>query len=189
MSPQVPAPPQGIDKEARGLIDLYAQAAEHTRDPGRRLAYLEKVALLWAELCGWYALPGPLTLTDVRIRGFFGAGVEVLVRRGQLILRVLTPVPVLYRGFVLRPADEQDPYLFRIDLAEYEMGSILVAFSRQADAGPMAVHLEAPMPLSLHMQSSTTNPRRWAQGALGALAVAGTATAVRRRRRPHEGVE
>ena len=77
---------------------------------------------------------------------------------------------------------------FRIDLAEYEMGSILVAFSRASDAGPMTVHLEAPMPLSLHKQPSTTNPRRWAQGALGALAVAGTATAVRRRRRPHEGV-
>ena len=143
---------------------------------------------LWEDLCGWYALPGPLTLTDVRIRGFFGAGVEVLVRRGELVLRVLTPVPVLYRGFVLRPADEQDPYLFRIDLSAYGMGSILVAFSRASDAGPMAVHLEAPMPLSLHKQPSATNPRRWTQGALGALAVAGTATAVRRRRRPHEGV-
>jgi len=139
----------------------------------------------WGELCGWYALPGPLTLTDVRVRGFFGAGIEVLVRRGQLVVRVLTPVPVLYRGFVLRPADEQDPYLFRIDLSQYGMGSILVAFSRQSDAGPMAVHLEAPMPLSLHKQPSTTNPRRWAEGALGvaAASILGRGAVRRRRRR------
>jgi CubicO group peptidase (beta-lactamase class C family) len=82
---------------------------------------------IWEELCGWYALPGPLTLTDVRVRGFFGAGIEVMVRRGELVLRVLTPVPVLYRGFPLRPDDEQDPYVFRIDLSEYGIGSILVA--------------------------------------------------------------
>jgi hypothetical protein len=140
---------------------------------------------IWEELCGWYALPGPLTLTDVRIRGFFGAGIEVLVRRGELVGRLLTPVPVLYRGFVLRPDDEQDPYLFRIDLSAYGIGSILVAFSRASDAGPMAVHLEAPMPWSLHKQSSTTNPRRWAEGALGvaAASILGRGAVRRRRRR------
>jgi hypothetical protein len=64
------------------------------------------------------------------------------------------------------------------------MGSILVAFSRQADAGPMAVHLEAPMPWSLHKQPSATNPRRWAEGALGvATAPILARKAVRRRRR------
>jgi hypothetical protein len=27
-----------------------------------------------ADLCGWYALPGPPTLTDVRVRGFSAPG-------------------------------------------------------------------------------------------------------------------
>jgi CubicO group peptidase (beta-lactamase class C family) len=139
---------------------------------------------LWEELCGWYALPGPPTLTDVRVRGFFGAGMEVLVRHGELVVRVLTPVPVLYRGFVLHPDDEQDPYLFRIDLSQYGMGSILVAFDRESDTGPMAIHLEAPMPWSLHKQPSTTNPRRWAAGALGVAAASILGRkGVRRRRR------
>src|SRR5690606_34440839 len=38
--------------EVRGLIELYAQAAQTTRDAGRRVAYLEKVAVLWEELVG-----------------------------------------------------------------------------------------------------------------------------------------
>jgi CubicO group peptidase (beta-lactamase class C family) len=138
---------------------------------------------IWGDLCGWYYLPGPLT--DARARGMLGAGIEVLVRRGELVMRTLTPVPVLYRGFVLHPDDEQDPYVFRIDLSEYGIGSIRVAFSRQADAGPMAVHLEAPMPLSAHKQPSTTNPRRWAEGALGvaAASILGRGAVRRRRRR------
>ncbi len=38
------------DASARALIDLYAQAAEQSSDPGRRIAYLEKVAFLWEDL-------------------------------------------------------------------------------------------------------------------------------------------
>ena len=41
-----PAPTEGFDREVRGLIELYSQAAQSTRDAGRRVAYLEKVALL-----------------------------------------------------------------------------------------------------------------------------------------------
>ena len=37
----------------------------------------------WADLCGWYSLPGPVT--DVRARGFIGAGVEVFVRGSRSI--------------------------------------------------------------------------------------------------------
>jgi CubicO group peptidase (beta-lactamase class C family) len=44
---------------------------------------------IWGGICGWYYLPGPLT--DVRLRTIAGAGVEVFVRRGQLVLRFLTP--------------------------------------------------------------------------------------------------
>jgi lipopolysaccharide biosynthesis regulator YciM len=41
---------EGGDASTRALVDLYAQAAEQTSDPGRRVAYLEKVAFLWEDL-------------------------------------------------------------------------------------------------------------------------------------------
>jgi tetratricopeptide (TPR) repeat protein len=47
-----PAPTEAFDREVRGLIELYSQAAVTTRDTGRRIAYLEKVAVLWEELVG-----------------------------------------------------------------------------------------------------------------------------------------
>lgn len=47
-----PAPTESFDREVRALIELYAQAAQSARDNGRRVAYLEKVAMLWEELVG-----------------------------------------------------------------------------------------------------------------------------------------
>ncbi len=47
-----PAPSEVLDHEARGLVDLYAQAVESARDPGRKVAYLEKIALMWEEVVG-----------------------------------------------------------------------------------------------------------------------------------------
>jgi tetratricopeptide (TPR) repeat protein len=40
------------DAGGRALVELYAQAAEQSQDPGRKAAYLEKVGLLWEELLG-----------------------------------------------------------------------------------------------------------------------------------------
>ena len=47
-----PTPSERVDGEARSLLELYAQAAMHTRDPARKVAYLEKTALLWEDLLG-----------------------------------------------------------------------------------------------------------------------------------------
>lgn len=47
-----PAPSETVDGDARALVDLYAQAAEHAHDPGRKIAYLEKIALVWEDLIG-----------------------------------------------------------------------------------------------------------------------------------------
>lgn len=47
-----PAPTETFDREVRALIELYAQAAQSTRDAGRRVAYLEKIANLWEEQVG-----------------------------------------------------------------------------------------------------------------------------------------
>jgi tetratricopeptide (TPR) repeat protein len=40
------------DTGTRSLVELYAQAADHSRDRGRKVAYLERVAVLWEELLG-----------------------------------------------------------------------------------------------------------------------------------------
>lgn len=134
---------------------------------------------VWGDICGWYQLSA--RLTDARLRGMIGAGVEVFVRGGQLTLRYLSPIPALYRGFQLHPDDEKDPYVFRIDLSEFGIGSVRVVFSNDPGGATTQVHLDL-MPVTLHKQPATLNPRWWVSGALGALSVFTAASVVRRRR-------
>ncbi len=136
---------------------------------------------IWNDLCGWYDLPAGRT--DTRSRATVGLGAEVVVRGGQLTLRLLSPIPALYRGFALHPDDEKDPFVFRIDASKFEIGTTRVIFSREPRRGTMRVHLEV-MPLSLEKRPASKNPRLWITGALGALALAASVVAVRRRR-PH----
>jgi CubicO group peptidase (beta-lactamase class C family) len=141
---------------------------------------------LWGDLCGWYRFSAHPTDPA---RFAIGAGAEVVVRRGQLMLRALSPIPALYRGFPLHPDDAQDPYVFRIELPWFGIGTGRVIFSREPGVGTTAVHLDFA-PLSFQKEPAGKNPRVWVIGARGALAVATTATAVRRRRRrPYEGVQ
>ena len=142
---------------------------------------------LWGELCGWYGFRG--SFRDVQ--RWFVAGAEVVVRRGQLMLRALSPIPAVNRGLVLHPDDDQDPYVFRIDLSEFGLGTPRVVFSHEPGLATTAVHLESPPALvSFDKQPATKNPRVWATGALGAVAAASAATAIgRRRRRPDQGME
>jgi CubicO group peptidase (beta-lactamase class C family) len=134
---------------------------------------------IWGELCGWY--PVSAQLTDNQARGIAGLGAEVFVRRGQLTLRALSPIPAVYRGFVLHPDDDRDPYVFRIDLSQFGLGSARIVFSGEPGAGTTRIHTDM-FPLSLQKQPANQNPRLWITGALGALAVTATAAAVRRRR-------
>jgi hypothetical protein len=93
------------------------------------------------------------------------------------------------RGLVLHPDDDQDPYVFRINLSDVGLGTPRVVFSREPGVGTTAVYLEsAPALLSFDKQPAARNPRRWATGALGAAAVGTAATAVRRRRKGIRGV-
>jgi CubicO group peptidase (beta-lactamase class C family) len=138
---------------------------------------------LWSDLCGWYSFRG--SLRDVQ--KWFVAGAEVSVRRGQLTLRVLSPIPALNRGLPLQPDDDEDPDVFRIDLSRFGIGTSRVIFSREPGVGTTAVHLDFA-PLSFDKQPAARNPRRWATGALGAVAVGTAATAVRRRRKGIRGV-
>jgi CubicO group peptidase (beta-lactamase class C family) len=129
---------------------------------------------LWGDLCGWYWLPGPLT--DVRVRAMMGAGAEVFVRDGQLMLRFLTPVPMLYRGLPLCPDAEEDPYVFRISLGGVGMRGV---FSQDGGGATTQLHLDL-MPLTLYKQPAALNPRNWLTGALAGGAVIAGAHVVRR---------
>ena len=134
---------------------------------------------IWGDLCGWYRFS---TYPGDPAKFAIGAGAEVVVRRGQLMIRALSPIPALYKGFVLHPDDHKDPYVFRIALPWFGIGTGRVIFSREPGVGTTALHLDFA-PLSFQKQTARTNPRLWATGALGALAVATTASAVRRRSR------
>ena len=131
---------------------------------------------VWGEICGWYGARAQPT--DMMAWSWMGAGARVVVRRGRLMLRALSPIPALYRGVVLHPDDEHDPYVFRIDLSEHGMGTAKVVFGREAGAGTTA-HLEMP-PLTLVKRPASKSPRLWITGA---LAGAATAMAVGRRRK------
>jgi CubicO group peptidase (beta-lactamase class C family) len=129
----------------------------------------------WAELCGWYGMaPGPLTNAFYRLA--FGAGVEVAVRRGHLMLLPISPIPALRRGFRLHPDDAADPYVFRVDLATtWGKGTHRVAFRSEVSDDAATMCLEG-MGLSLRQRPKALNPRRWA---IGGLVVGGSAAALR----------
>ncbi|HET9647344.1 MAG TPA: serine hydrolase domain-containing protein [Microlunatus sp.] len=98
----------------------------------------------WPDLCGRYTVRG--RLTDLRAREMTGLGIEVLVRRGRLVLRLLTPVRALYRGLPLLP-DRSDPDAFWLDLRQYDIGLARVVFSREPGLGVTALHLDI-LPMS-----------------------------------------
>lgn len=133
----------------------------------------------WGDLCGWYQLSAGLT--DVRLRSFVGAGIEVFVRGGQLMVRLLTPVPALFRGFPLQPDGAADPDIFRIDMSRLGPFSMRVAFGREAGLAVTSANIDL-MPISLRKQPEGMNPRRWGTGVLVGLGLVAAAVAWCRRR-------
>jgi hypothetical protein len=89
---------------------------------------------IWADICGRYRLPP--RVSDLRGRLALPTGVEVLARGGRLAVRAATPIPTLARGLPLHPDDEDDPFVFRLDIAELGMSSVRVAFGRDATGTP-----------------------------------------------------
>jgi CubicO group peptidase (beta-lactamase class C family) len=167
----------------RGLLWLAPECAALLRrlldvpDPAIRTDVAQRPDI-WTELCGWYRFsahltdPGKLAL---------GAGVEVFVRNGRLAIRFLSPVPALYKGFLLYPDDDADPDVFRIAFPWFGIGTCRVVFTRQPGPGATAVHLEFG-PVSFRKQPAVTNPRAWAAGGLATLGIAAATGALRRRR-------
>jgi CubicO group peptidase (beta-lactamase class C family) len=126
---------------------------------------------IWGDLCGWYRPRAQRT--DMQAWSLLGAGVEVKVRHGRLVLRTLSPLPVLYRGLVLHPDDEADPDIFRVDLSRYGMAPARVVFSRNSAGAVTAVHLDG-LPLSAEKRSAPRTPspaNAGSSGAPGAVAI------------------
>ncbi|GAA1465133.1 serine hydrolase domain-containing protein [Microbacterium thalassium] len=135
----------------------------------------------WGDLCGWYRLDA--RLTDVRLRGMLGFGAEVFVQRGRLMLRFLTVVPTLLKGFPLEPAAASDPDAFQVSLGDAGLEPMRVVFSRDPGTELPRLHLDM-MPLTLEKQPDRTNPRTWANVALATAGVAVGATMLGRRAVP-----
>ncbi len=99
-----------------------------------------------------------------------GAGVEIAVKGGLLILRGQLPVPAVRRGLPLDP-DGADPDVFRIDLSPLGAGPSRVVISRDTDGRINALHLTLT-PMSFVKRPDATNPRPWVEGALAVGAAA-----------------
>ncbi len=124
----------------------------------------------WSELCGWYS-PDPGPVTNLFTRALFGAGVEVTVHGGQLMLKPLTPIPAMRHGMRLYPGDPGDPRVFRAELPEFRY-SLPVVFGGGPGDGVGATRLLIDL-FSFRKRPGIRNPRQWANGlaAAGALAL------------------
>jgi hypothetical protein len=127
---------------------------------------------LWPDLTGHYA-PEPGLLTNVRPWQMTGGEVQVLVRKRRLIIRALSPLPVLRKGLRLHPIDEDDPFLFA---AVVEGLFVPVAFRRDAAGAASVVCVGAPALATFHRRTAWRSSRV----RLRALSAAGLAGAYRR---------
>jgi CubicO group peptidase (beta-lactamase class C family) len=131
----------------------------------------------WGEICGYYS-PDPGPVTNLLTRATIGAGAEVMVRRGQLVMKPLHPVPALSRGMRLHADDPDDPRVFRIQFSEYGF-NMRVVFAAAPDGSRPVTRLLTDG-FSFQKRPEMRNPRLWAKGALLASA---TAIAIHRRRK------
>lgn len=136
---------------------------------------------IWDQLCGLYRLP---LVGDLRGRLVMGGGAQVLVQDGRLMIRLQTPIPALYRGFVLYPDDATDPRVFRVDLARFGMPTLRLVFGSDHGSGPTAIHTDlGGQPISLYRRPAEGAPRPSIACALAALGLATAARSLLRARR------
>lgn len=139
---------------------------------------------LWPSLCGRYVLP---PVADLRGRLGMGGGLEVLVRGGQLTLRVRAPLPALLRGVPLEPDDADDPLAFRAVLPALGVGILRLAFEPGTDGrAAAAIHTDlGGQPISFVRRPDAGRVRGVV--AAGALAAAAGLVAARAGRRGPPG--
>ena len=126
----------------------------------------------WSEICGWYG-PAPGPVTNLFLRALMGAGTEIVVKGGHLLMKPLTPIPSMRRGFRLYPDDPDDPQVFRIYFPEFGM-NFRVVFDGVPKGGSATRLLLDVM--SFERRPDFRNPRPWATGG---LAVGTAALAIR----------
>ena len=132
-----------LGPEAAGLLRRLLRIS----DPGIRTDIPQRPEV-WGDLCGRYRFSAHLTDPG---KLAIGAGADVAVRRGRLRIRALSPIPALRRGFFLHPDDDQDPYVFRIELPWFGIGTGRVVFEQEPGVGTTALHLDFA-PLSFQKQ-------------------------------------
>ena len=101
-----------------------------------------------------------------------------MVQGGHLMLKPLTPIPAMRRGFRLYPDDPDDPRVFRSYLPEFGM-NLPVVFDGGPGAGP-ATRLWLDR-MSFERRPDLRNPRPWVSG----VAAAGVAALAVRSLRHH----
>ena len=126
----------------------------------------------WSEICGWYS-PAPGPVTNLSLRALMGAGPEVVVQGGHLMLKPLTPIPAMRRGFRLYPDDPDDPRVFRIYFPEFGMDFRVVFDGAGKQGAATRLFLDV---MSFERQPDVRNPRPWVTGG---LAVGTAALAIR----------
>lgn len=137
----------------------------------------------WGDICGWYA-PPPGPVTNLSLRALMGAGAEVVVQGGHLMLKPLTPIPAMRRGFRLYPDDPDDPWVFRIYFPEFGMDFRVVFDGGPKDGTAMRLLLDV---MSFDRRPDLRNPRPWLTGGLAVGTAAVAIRSVLRRRRHQVG--
>jgi CubicO group peptidase (beta-lactamase class C family) len=136
----------------------------------------------WAGLSGRYVFQP--RISDLRARLMLSRGAEVAVIGGRLVVRLLTPVPIPRRGLPLRPDDEHDPDVFRLDLSNMGMSRVRVVFTRGPDGRATAAHTDlGGQPWTLVRVDHLRPRRAWLMPALGTAVLAGVIVGNRRRDR------
>jgi hypothetical protein len=136
----------------------------------------------WSEICGWYG-PAPGPVTNLFLRALMGAGAEVVVQGGHLMLKPLSPIPSMRRGFRLYPDDPDDPWVFRIYFPEFGMNMRVVFDGGPKEGSATRLLLDV---MSFERRPNFRNPRPWVTGGLtvgtAALAIRGVVHHRRARR-------
>jgi hypothetical protein len=74
------------------------------------------------------------------------------------MVRALSPMPALYRGLALHPDDDEDPYVYRIDLSTHGLGTTRIVFSQDGGQEETTrLHLEV-IPLALQKRPAGIGP-------------------------------
>ncbi|WP_374968170.1 serine hydrolase domain-containing protein [Terrabacter sp. BE26] len=164
------APVEVVTAVLRELLGLARDPVRHDVPPRPEV---------WGQLCGWYSLP-PGAVTNLFARTLIGAGAEVVVDRRRLVLKALSPVPVLRRGVPLLPDDPKDPYAFRVDFSATGRGTLPVVFTVDQTQRVRRLWLDL---MGFDKRPGARNPRLVLAGGLTTGALAAGVARTRRRRR------